>query len=98
NIDTSLKPSIDAYWILIGTLSSGAGKLFVNSVLANSASGAGAISAGAAQVYLMSSNTPSYYDVSKAIIAGLVNGALTDAEVLMLSRRIDQRYNLRIGV
>jgi len=96
---SALRPAIDDYWILIGTLTlAGAAELLRNGVSIGTASGAGEVSAAAATAYLGSSQTPNNFDMSKCLLAGLIDGALSGQEALNLSRRLNEELNLGITI
>ena len=95
----ALESIIDEYKIYICTLTlAGAAELFVNGVSQVTATGVGVMSGLAAIGYLGANNTPAQYGVDKSILVGLINGALTGQDALILSRRIDQRYGLGLSI
>jgi hypothetical protein len=96
---TGFTNSIDDYAIFIATSAlDGTIKLYANGILHDTATGAPVMPVGAAQALIGAEDSPAYYDVSKPVIHGLINGALSDREVYELSKEIDQRFKLGIGV
>jgi hypothetical protein len=88
---------IDNYEIIIASLdAAGITKLFSNGALGGS--NTGGVSPVGLATALICRNSVAQYDVSKPSLVGLINGALTDADVMMLSRRIDKRFKLGLGI
>lgn len=86
-------PAIDDYWTLVGTRTvAGAMAFYVNGVLQGTATAAAGIGTAAAARIGMWSN--SYFDVSKALFAALIEGVLTAAQVKAYSRYLRDKYNL----
>lgn len=98
DVDYSTKPTIDDYLVIVATLSAGTLRLYVNGAYIGQATGVGNISGAAAIVNIAATNTPSEYDVSKTLLAGLASGALPGEEARELSRRIDQRLSLGVVI
>lgn len=98
DVDYSTKPAIDSYLILVGTVSSGTLKFYVNAAYIGQATGAGAVSGAAAIAYIGATNTPDQWDPSTPLLAALVAGALDENEVREVSRRIDSRFDLGVAI
>lgn len=91
--------TIDDYLILVGTVDqSGNAAFYRDGISVDTDTEVGDRSADPATAYIGAINTPAAYDGSKPILIGLIEGELSASDVELLSRRIDQRYNLGIGV
>ena len=88
---------IDDYAIFIGTVTAGGvAKLFANGILHETDTGLAPIAAGGITTYIGAEDTPAYWDVSKPLLVGLIDGAFTDKEVLAYSRWLDRVFNLGV--
>ncbi len=97
--DTSVGAvAIDDYLILIGTVeASGRISLYAQGVLVDSDTGAGA-RVGAATAYIGSTNGATFFDISKPLLAGLIEGAFTRKQALDYSRYLNNIFNLPINI
>ncbi len=95
-INSGVTPAIDDYAIFIGTLTlAGASEMFYNGVSVGTETGTGVVSsAGFARAYLGSNHTPEEYDMSKAILVGLIDGVLDEKEARRLSRTLNDMLGL----
>ena len=97
-LTNALKPTIDEYWIQIGTITPGGIiALYLNGRLVDSDTGVGAI-AGAATAYLGRIWVASDYDISKPLLVGLIDGAFTPKQALAYSRYLKNVFNLPIDI
>ena len=88
---------IDDYAIFIGTVTAGGViKLFANGILHETGIGLPAIAGGGMTAYIGAEDTPAYWDVSKPLLVGLIDGAFTDKQVLAYSRFLDKVFNLGV--
>ncbi|KKN16377.1 hypothetical protein LCGC14_0976720, partial [marine sediment metagenome] len=88
---------IDDYAIFIGTVTAGGViKLFANGILHETDTGLAAIAAGGITTYIGAEDTPAFWDVSKPLLVALIDGALTDKQVLAYSRWLDRIFNLGV--
>ena len=88
---------IDDYAIFIGTVTAGGViKLFANGILHETGIGLPAIAGGGMTAYIGAEDTPAYWDVSKPLLVGLIDGAFTDKQVLAYSRWLDRVFNLGV--
>ncbi len=88
---------IDEYVIFIGTLTlAGVVELFRNGVSVATSAGAGQISPAAATFSL--SLPAANQDISKPILAGLIDGVLSAQQVLNLTRYINQKKRLGLTI
>ena len=88
---------IDDYAIFIGTVTAGGViKLFANGILHETDTGLAAIAAGGITTYIGAEDTPAFWDVSKPLLIGLIDGAFTDKQVLAYSRWLDKIFNLGV--
>lgn len=79
--------SIDDYIILMGTLTfGGVAGFIVNGVSVDTDTAVGRVSGDNATAYIGAANVPDTYDVSKTILAGLIESALSVQEAINLSR------------
>jgi len=92
-------PTIDDYWVFVGTMSAaGVVTAYINGVSVASNSNASLAPVGAAYATLGQNYLNTNGDNSKCIMAGLVDGALTAAEVRTLSRYLDQKLGLGLRI
>jgi hypothetical protein len=92
-------PEIDDYVIFIGIATAGGvTKLFTNSVLDDVATGLPPIAAGGITAFIGAEDTPAYWDVSKPLLAGLIEGAFTNQQVLAYSRFLNKIFNLGLAI
>lgn len=91
-------PAIDDYMIFIGTLTGGLLSFYVNGSLIGSTAGVGAILAGGGSAYLGRLHVAADYDISKPLVASLIDGAFTAQQVLAYSRWLRDMMNLPISM
>jgi len=88
---------IDDYAIFIATLTAGGvGKLYANGRLHSVDAGVTAFPAGGAIAYIGAEDSPAYYDVSKPLLVGLIDGVFDQHQVLAYSRFLDRIFNLGV--
>ncbi len=93
------KPTIGDYRIYICTLTAaGVLTLYVNGLSVAAIAGVGAISAAAAIAYLGATQTPNAYNNDAYLHKGLIEGALTDAQVKTYARSRRDKFNLPITI
>lgn len=102
-VATSFTPtwSIGDYIIMVDTLTAaGNMQLLSNGLLVATGSGVGKISASLASVYIGRDNTgiAGRYDVSKPILVGLIDGALSINDGIKFTRNIDKQMRLGLGI
>lgn len=98
NIEHSIEPNIDDYWILIGVLTlAGAMSFFVNGSLVGREAGVGAMSAAGATLDLGGEGV-SYNDPSKPLFFALIDGAFTQKQARVYSRYMKNVFNLPITI
>lgn len=89
------KPVIDDYLIITGTIRGAVSSLFINGSLVGTSTGVGA-RVGLATAYIGASQTLGFYDISKPLMIGLIDGAFTAAQSKAYSRWIKDIFNLPI--
>jgi len=88
---------IDDYAIFIATLTAdGVAKLYANGQLHSVDTGLAAFPAGGGIAYIGAEDSPAYYDVSKPLLVGLIDGAFTNQQALAYSRFLDRIFNLGV--
>lgn len=97
-IDYSGKPAIGDYLIFILTYDgTSAMQYFVNGSLVGTGT-TSIIAGGLATLWLGSSNVPSEYEISKPLLLGQAEGALSISQARQTSRLIDKELGLGLGI
>lgn len=99
NLSYAVLEAIDSYYIHIGSLTTGGdGDIFVNGAWKAGASGVGVMGRAGATVHIGATNVPDEFNLDKILLVGLIDGALFYTESRALSRALDRRMGLGIGV
>jgi hypothetical protein len=101
-VDYTVKPSIDDYNIFLFTVVNGvSASLFANGQLYQTVTGNGVISRAAAAFWFgadAGGPSPGRADISKPLLVGLIEGALTAKQALAYSRYLRNIFNLPITI
>jgi len=92
------RPSINDYWIMIGTITGGTVNVFVNGVVRDTQTGLPAITGLLGTMYLGSNQTPGNYEISKPLLIGIIDGALDAKEAKYTSRAINDMLGLGLNI
>ncbi len=92
------KPAIGDYWIIIGTRSGGAVKLYIQGSLVATGIGGGVMTVGGATAWIGRHAWAGFYDNHKTLRFGLIEGIFTDAQARTYSRWLRDVYNLPISI
>ena len=93
------KPSIGGYWIMLLTLTSGGViEAFINGTSIGTDTGVGAISAGAATVYVGTTSATPDFDMNKTLLIALIEGALSTQEAKEVTRNINNLSGLGLSI
>lgn len=99
SLNYGIKPSIDDYWILIGTIvDAGVFIFYVNGSAVASNSNALSMAAGGGILYIGATHIPASYDISKPLFCALIDGAFTQKQALVYSRYLKNIFNLPITI
>ncbi len=90
------RPAIGDYQILLLTLDAVSIAAYVNGILAATDAAPGIMPFVSATGYLSKWADATGYDVSKVLLAGLIEGALSHKDAIAFSRRVKNMYNLPI--
>ena len=70
----------------------------MNGVFVDSDTGVGAVSGALATAFFGSNSSPANYDISRPILVGLVDGALSADKVKVLSKVLNEQLSLGLTI